>query len=154
MLNALLGLLVLLLVAIHNPIPADAGGPKTFYLTTGLFAGNEALQACDKGFHMASLWEIRETTNLSYDTSRGLTTDDSGSGPPAAPGWIRTGFFSTGQNVVGSNCNAWTSNLSSDNGTEAGLQGDFWDNAALVISPWIAVVEQCSLRSNVWCVEN
>jgi len=70
---------------IGNPLPADAGGFKgrKCYLTQNLKNGSQALTACVEKFHMASLWEIFNTSNLGYDTSRGFTQVDSGSGPPA-----------------------------------------------------------------------
>jgi hypothetical protein len=46
---------------------------------------------------MASMWEISDPSNLRYDTQLGVTTADSGFGPPAGTsfvaffGWVRTG---------------------------------------------------------------
>jgi hypothetical protein len=87
---------------------------RSYYLTQNLFTGANALTACEPGFHMASLWEIFDTSNLQYDTTRGYTRADSGNGPPQNDddlGWVRTG------NIAGSgftrpglaNCSAWTS---------------------------------------------
>jgi hypothetical protein len=79
--------------------PTLAEARTTYYLTTRTFQGNAALTAGTAGFHMASLWEIRDTSNLQYDTSRGLTQADSGSGPPTETwGWARTG---SGSNATG-----------------------------------------------------
>ena len=89
LLQVVIGLLAVSAVTLSVPIQAEA---KTkYYLTSVSVPGDAALTACDPGFHMASLWEIHDTSNLQYDTGRGLTQDDSGSGPPAALGWIRTG---------------------------------------------------------------
>jgi hypothetical protein len=69
-------------------------GPRKFYLTQTLDNGSQALSACAAGYHMASLWEIFDPSNLKYDTTLGVTQADSGSGPPSkettASGWIRT----------------------------------------------------------------
>jgi hypothetical protein len=73
------------------------------------FDGNETLTACAKGYHMASIWEILDTSNLSYNTDLGVIVDDSGSGPPnAIEGWIRTGDVTSDHFT---NCKAWTSDL-------------------------------------------
>jgi len=45
---------------------AQAG--RKFYLTQGIFTGNQALSACVKGYHMASLWEIFGVSALTYNT--------------------------------------------------------------------------------------
>src|SRR5262245_7913813 len=47
--------------------------PPRFYLSTDTFDGAHALAACSQGFHMASLWEIFDPTNLKYDTTLGQT---------------------------------------------------------------------------------
>jgi len=60
---------------------AEAGGRK-FYLTRGVFSGADALKACAKGYHMASLWEIFDVSTLRYNDKLGATSDDSGSGRP------------------------------------------------------------------------
>jgi len=109
-----------------------AAKPREYYLTKGTFQGNQILSppaatpACAPGFHFASLWEIFDTSNLKYATSLGLTQDDSGSGPPTILGWVRTGFSKETSAMAGqANCNAWTSNASSANGTIAEL-GPGW----------------------------
>jgi len=53
-------------------------GNKLFYLTTTTHDGDSALTACGPGFHMASLWEIHDPSDVEYDTTRGLTSADSG----------------------------------------------------------------------------
>ena len=85
-------------------------GPRKFYLTRTEHDGAHALTACAGGYHMASLWEIFDTSNLRYDTELGFTRDDSGFGPPIAQGWIRTGYIASGFGPPGLiNCKAWTS---------------------------------------------
>ena len=71
---------------------AEAGGDK-FYLTQGFFNGVEAPNSCAHGYHMASIWEIYDPSNLTYDTQRGFREADSGNGPPSnQSGWVRTGW--------------------------------------------------------------
>src|SRR5262245_44703036 len=75
-------------------------GPRSFYLTKSPVQGNQVLSACGAGFHMASRFEIASLSGLVYDSKRGASSDDSGSGPPSSAatysssgpsGWIRTG---------------------------------------------------------------
>ena len=63
-------------------LAANNKGPRQFCLTKTGFNGSQALTACAAGYHMASLWEIFDTTVLRYNTALGLTKPDSGSGPP------------------------------------------------------------------------
>ena len=100
----------------EQPARADSKkGLRTFYLTKDFHDGSQALTACAPGFHMASLWEIFDPSNLRYDATLGFTRDDSGSGPPQGSfGWIRTGTGATTSNFAGvGNCNAWQSNAPS-----------------------------------------
>jgi hypothetical protein len=143
-------------VAVHGSAGmADAGGRK-FYLTPGEFPASQAPTSCDKKFHMASLWEILDPSNLEYDTRRGFNNADSGSGPPANTfGWIRTGGPATTGNPGSgaANCNAWASVAAADSGTVVELsQG--WNGQANVGSPWNADTEPCDNLFRVWCVEN
>jgi len=102
-------------------------GPRKFYLTKTLdHDGAEALSACAEGYHMASMWEIHEPSNLRYDTTLGLTTADSGFGAPIDSGWIRTGFSANGSTTPGrSNCNGWTTSATTSYGTRVSLE-DHW----------------------------
>ncbi|MFX1355393.1 MAG: hypothetical protein ACFFGP_15680, partial [Promethearchaeota archaeon] len=55
---------------------------RQYYLTdtpTG-FTGADADTACAAGYHMASLYEILDTSNLKYNTDLGQTREDSGEG--------------------------------------------------------------------------
>src|SRR5262249_29960257 len=115
--QAMFGLLAVFALMLSAPAFVEA--KSRYYLTTVGVQGNAALTACDKDFHMASLWEIHDTSNLEYDTSRGLTRDDSGSGPPTGLGWIRTGGGALSSTLAGEgNCNAWTTNSSLQQRTE------------------------------------
>lgn len=150
-----IGLLVGLGLTIGLPSLADALDlRRKFYLTQGTFQGDQALTACAKGFHMASLWEIFDTSNLKYDTTRGFTHDDSGSGPPAAfTGWIRTGEGSNSTTTPGvGNCNAWTS-AGGAGGTRVWLE-NVWGDAAVAVSPWRAGTQGCDTGERVWCVQH
>jgi len=133
----------------------DKKGPRAFYLTTTEHTGDHALTACAAGFHMASLWEIRDPSNLTYDATLGHTAPDSGSGPPSdigpdTLGWVRTGMASGNHN-----CNTWMS--AATGGTVVGLPpGESWELPVPTTSirPWFAVSEACSTPKRVWCVED
>jgi hypothetical protein len=138
----------------------SAAPARAFYLTQGTFDGSQALTACAAGYHMASLWEIHEPSNLRYDTTLGLTEDDSGSGPPQGHyGWARTGrsASSSGQFPGVGNCNAWSSNASTDFGSAVVLSAD-WNgiaNPSSPISPWQAQPFDCGTNAaRVWCVQD
>jgi hypothetical protein len=156
----LAGLLVSLGLTIGIPSLADANDlRRKFYLTTTPVDGLGALNACDSRFHMASLYEIFDTSNLKYDTNRGQTAADSGAGPPSGVnGWIRTGYSSDDSGFPGqANCAAWTSNNGILLGTAVRLREE-WDASAGLISPWKAAQgpEQpfCDATLPVWCVQN
>lgn len=153
-------ILVLLGLTIGSVTVADAG-PKKYYLTKGTFDGSEALMACDRwnGYHMASIWEILDPSNLKYDTQRGRTAGDSGSGPPTEGvglGWIRTGQdASTGTGDPGIvNCNGWTSSNGADSGTVVGLKSELDAAPVEVANPWRSQTEECNENHPVWCVKD
>jgi len=89
-LSALVGLLVLVgTLAILMPLVSrgQGGNPfnrdtrKSYYVTKTSHDGSEALTACAEGYHMASLWEIFDTSNLRYNTQLGATAPRFGSRP-------------------------------------------------------------------------
>ena len=134
---------------------------RRFYLTEGGYDGSQALGACDSGFHMASMWEILDVTQLSYDASRGVTQADSGEGPPAyMAGWIRTGMPS--EDTVGlsgtTNCQAWTSSIKGSAGTQVYLYRSWpWGGEAVSDSRipwWYPGGGNCAVPAQVWCVED
>jgi hypothetical protein len=149
--KAFLGGLALVSLA---SLPAGAGAKK-YFLTPDSFPANAALDACGKGYHMATLWEILDVTQLKYESKRGQTRADSGSGPAAELfGWIRTGgSANTSSNPGVANCNAWTSNLVADYGTMVELNGG-WDDPAFSASPWNPVATTCDGTAPVWCKQN
>jgi hypothetical protein len=149
---------VMITLAIASAQPASAAaGQRTFYVTKDGYTGSEALSACAKGYHMASIFEILNVSNLRYikDKGFGFISQDSGEGPPAeVAGWVRTGGSKSGAGSAGTgNCEAWTSDSTGDVGTAAGLPSQ-WEAPAVAISPWIAVPINCSSPTQVWCVQD
>jgi hypothetical protein len=139
---------------------AAADSRRWYYLTSSSsFDGSAAFSACDSGFHMASIWEIMDTSNMRYDTARGEALDDSGNGPPVfSYGWVRTGdTFYAGNEVGLANCNAWSSSSASHFGTLARLPNSSaaaWNAPATRISPWEGSTDTCDQTWSVWCVED
>lgn len=136
-------------------------GLRKFYVTQTFHAGNEAIAACSTGYHMASIWEILDVSNLQYDTSLGLTRPDSGSGPPTLGiGWIRTGMDSGSNNEIGTaNCSAYTNADHDRLGTRVFLPRVWTVNPdslvpEVVISPWVADLSPCDQKAHVWCVQD
>jgi hypothetical protein len=133
---------------------------RQFYLTTGTFDGlNTPQKACSTGYHMASLWEIFDVSNLRYNTVLGLTTADSGSGPSSGTqngGWIRTGYQADASATSGQgNCQAWSTNSGSSLGGYANLNSNWNPSpAATLVDPWIAFTAGCDLSQHVWCVQD
>src|SRR5262245_4012598 len=66
-----------------NGNPHTRDPRRLYYLTQTTHNGSQALSACATGYHMASFWEIFHFTSLRYNTESGVTTLDSGFGPPA-----------------------------------------------------------------------
>ena len=164
-LAAIVGVAAVSLLTHSTVSPATLTPPspvREFYLTQHPFDGSHVLTACAAGFHMASLWEIREPSNLRYSTAHGLKLPDSGAGPPAGlTGWIRTGYLAGASSVspIGeANCNAWTSNSSADVGVNVGLPPSNWESGSPTspIAPWVAQASACNNPGNfgVWCVQN
>jgi hypothetical protein len=135
-----------------------SNGPRKFYLTKTQHNGNQALSACAAGYHMASLWEIHDPTNLRYDTGLGRTAGDSGFGPTSsAIGWIRTGadpsFPDSSVPPGSANCSAWTSAHSAENGTAVYLSNQ-WQGSVSVVDPWVPIAFTCDTNVGVWCVQD
>lgn len=155
-LGVTLALLMASLVRQPSVSAVEKKGLRAFYLTQDFHDGKQAPTACAAGFHMASMWEILDPSNLRYDTTLGVTRDDSGSGPPIARGWIRTGDGAIASPVSNANCNAWTSNEFEDRGTEINLiPANSWALVpASAGSPWISSLVTCFEIERVWCVED
>ena len=130
--------------------------PGSYYLTSGdSYDGADAPGACADGYHMASLWEIWDTSNLRYETSLGYQypNGDCGLGPPTAvEGWVRTGITASistagpGQ----ANCSAYTS-TTVISGTVVALPHD-WSAPDSTMGVWEAGTALCSSSLRVWCV--
>ena len=169
---ALVGLLVLVgvvaaVMPLVGPGQAQVKQPfaqRTFYLTQTQHNGSQALTACAQGYHMASLWEILDTSNLRYNTELGFKQSDSGFGPPSgfaledpinAAGWIRTGGPLFNGGVIGpANCLVWTDN-SGSLGTVVFLENNWGQlSPTTVISPWVGQTRACSFASRVWCMQD
>jgi len=138
----------------RNPLQRDTR--RAFYLTRTEHLGSQALAACAAGYHMASLWEIHDPSNLRYNGQLGHTTGDAGSGPPTSYfGWVRTGFDASlgGQSPGAANCGGWTSASGTVLGTVVGLQW-LWDADGKAISPWGALPTACDAESRVWCAQD
>lgn len=137
--------------AAASPTLAGSSIPLQYYLTNGLYTGAQALSACAPGYHMASLWEILDTSNLHYNTSLGYTTDDSGYGPPYGGGWIRTGAASDTGSPGEGNCLAWTSDSAAYSGTTMSLPSN-WIAGEEDLLGWNVGSAICSAPSyRVWC---
>jgi hypothetical protein len=154
--RTLLFVLFVLALAVFTDSAIAASG-KRFYVTQNSdFDGSQALQACATGFHMASLWEIYEVTELRYDRTLGFQNADSGFGPPSGVfGWVRTGWTPEVGGTGTANCDVWRSNNSGFSGTMIELPID-WENIELgnEIGSWHSGTAQCDFKTRVWCVQN
>lgn len=135
---------------------AQSSGMRQFYLTTAISNGDGALNACAEGYHLASLWELADPSNLKYNTSLGWTEADSGQGPSSTlTGWVRTGYQSEASSTTPgqANCAVWTSSHESDHGTVARLTPD-WTAGYQDMGIWDVFVLDCNLFPHVWCIED
>jgi len=128
---------------------------RSFYLTKASFKGGGALTACTTGYHMASIWEIKETTFLKYHNRLGRNSGDSnlGGGPPGlgldekAIGWVRLG--TKGVN----NCRNWTSSNQDQKGSWAALTLSGDNQPVWYINSNISC-NGAPLSVGVWCVQD
>jgi hypothetical protein len=132
---------------------------RKYYATQAFHIGSEALSACATGYHMASIWEILDVSNLKYDTELGFTRDDVGSGPPTLGiGWVRTGQDASSGDTPGTaNCLAYTSNSPTHSGTKAWLPQDWSTSPTLDVTrfdAWNAFASPCDQPAHVWCVQD
>jgi hypothetical protein len=148
-------------LAVVRPAPGQASqvevARRGFYLTELDYDADQALSACAEDYHMASLWEILDVSNLAYayDHPDAHTKDDSGRGPPSHwYGWLRTGWNSSGTDTAGvGNCQNWTSITSGDRGSIGRLTYD-WATAPTAVGPWETLAWDCSGIAPVWCVQD
>lgn len=136
----------------------QGGSGRSYYLTETMHTGKYADEACASGYHMASLWEILDTSNLAYDTTLGYqpTPGDAGEGPPTGidkGGWIRTGYVgSVGYSDPGKhNCAAWTYEIAGTWGTYVYLPAD-WSAPGSTMGVWAVANAECDTSQRVWCV--
>lgn len=170
-LRAAVALMVLLVMASLLAHISSASSPavvlttpaRGYYVTIGTagFDGAHALKACTAGYHLASMYEIADTTNLTYRKALGYNQDDSGNGPPwGAFGWVRTGNNATTGGTISSeghvNCNNWTSNASTDYGTAMVILEPSYGLSAphYNMGPWTVVAVSCDQAYFAWCVQN
>lgn len=138
---------------------AQAASGRHYYLTAAAtYSGGAAPAACASGYHMASLWEILDVSNLIYDTSLGyqIVPGDGGEGPPTnVDGWIRTGASSSiGPTQPGQhNCAMYTFSTAGMFGTTVSLPSN-WSSPGSDVGVWVAATADCSSAQRVWCVED
>ena len=142
----------------NAPLAWSAAMPGSYYLTASDgYDGDDAPGACAKGYHMASLWEIWDTSNLRYNSQLGYQYPDGdcGQGPPTdVLGWMRTGATaSTSNEGPGrANCSAYTS-TTVISGTVVALP-DNWSAPDSTMGVWMAGTASCSSSQRVWCVRS
>jgi hypothetical protein len=165
LLGTLVGVLtILLMLAFITPQAEDATvnasgaavtrpGMRQFYLTEYSSDADSALGICAAGYHLASLWEIVDPTNLQYNPSLGRQSVDSGLGPPSDQlGWVRTGYSTDSSTTPGqANCSVWSG--SSGSGSVVNLH-DYWTDGGQYSEVWNAGTTECDLARYVWCVED
>lgn len=132
-------------------------GQRSFYVTLSNVNGDQALNSCAEGYHMASLYELHDPTALTYALGEptAKTLADQGTGPVAGWwGWVRTGGVASTTNAAGqANCDLWTSAVAGEYGTLVRLSQD-WTAPATAISPWQAQTWSCSGLAPVWCISD
>ncbi len=136
-------------------------GRRRFYLSpTSTVTGGEATTACNNGFHMASLWELRDPSHLAFanDLAQLPSSLDLGQGPvsgTAGFGWIRTGSNTNSNTFPGAaNCLGWISSAIDEFGSLAALDPDWSDAGPTDQSPWQASAVSCNASLKAWCVED
>ena len=135
---------------------------RQYYLSSETVMGGEVGRVCRAGFHMASLWEILDTSNLKYASDFGVKILDQGAGPPAGIwGWVRTGWTTTSGSTEGSStpgqahCFLWGHSTDDYRGTRVRLTNDWRrEFRNMPIAPWEADARKCNNREHVWCVQD
>jgi hypothetical protein len=136
----------------YAPLAQGVAGRQYYLTPSGSYDGSEATSACAEGYHMASIWELLDLSNLTYNTTLGSQKADMGEGPPThADGWVRTGNDASTTGEGGqANCSGYTS--ATGKGTVAWLPSD-WESPGSTIGPWRVGDEDCD-DARVWCVED
>jgi hypothetical protein len=137
-----------------NAVLLQGASGRSYYLTssTAYYDGSEALTACADGYHMASLWEIWDVSNLTYNASLGWSFVGGDGVPPRGMyGWVRTGGPSSVSSTPGEgNCAVWSG--TSGYGTVAYLPNNW--AAGTDTGPWMVDSYACINWASVWCVED
>jgi hypothetical protein len=141
----------------YAPLAQGVSGRQYYLTSSDGYNGATALTACAAGYHMASLWELLDVSNVTYNTSLGyqIVAGDQGDGPPTdVQGWVRTGgVFSIGPIGPGrDNCAAYTT-ITDASGTVVSLPNN-WSSPGTLIGSWSASAEDCPNSNRVWCVED
>lgn len=140
------------------PVSSPSQTIRNFYLTYTDWSGSLALSenVCLDGYHMASAWEILDTSNLHYYRhGNSYVQADSGHGPPSnISGWVRTGVDGDTSNTPGSaNCNNWSEEGGGQYGTTLWLPSN-WANNPHELHFWEAQASLCSEDHYVWCIQD
>ena len=142
---------------LESATAAIVDGRPGYYITDQTYHPDEALTACAEGYHFASLWEIIGPSNLTYNTSLGQTTLDSGGGPPTIMGlgWVRTGYnFADVTNTAGhANCALWSTRDPGAFGSVAVLP-QLWTAGTQDLFVWDVDVRTCNFKLGVWCKQD
>lgn len=152
------GALVLVLGSLLTQRVSAVNKPtlRAFYLTKTRHTGDQALIVCAAGFHMASMWDVVDPSNLRYDDTLGFQhpNQDSSGAPSGIQGWMATGTEPVAAGLPGeTNCSAWTSSSDDLLGTAASLEL-VWNSTATAVSPWHALTLTCNRPERVWCLED
>ena len=142
----------------NDGIPARA---KMYYLTENTFDGGDAIMACDFGFHMASISEIQDPSNLQYANRSTAAYDSLVDGqrlgaPSNRMGWVRSGVYSP---LGVYDCGDWRGKYDTQLGNTLALY-DFWyasehEQPVSHLNTWWQAARQiCSQPKPVWCAEN
>ena len=145
----------------YAPLAQGVSGRQYYLTSASTYDGDDALTACAAGYHMASLWELLDVSNLTYNSTLGYnhTPGDEGDGPPTgtlfAEGWVRTGnAASIGPATPGQhNCASYTFQTAGMQGTVVSLPNN-WSAPGTLIGSWSASTAGCETDQRVWCVED
>ena len=126
------------------PLGASAQQRK-FFLTKDAVPATQATKACGPAFHMASTFELVDPGALRYDTTKGMTVVDSGSGPPAGvQGWIHSGTAGPSWS-----CNGWTDRSEKNTGAVLIFAIEPVKGPSVQFS-----LVSCQGERSVWCIED
>jgi len=147
---------------VNTGVPAKA--KLYYYLTTTGFTGDEAITACDSGYHMASLSEIQDPSNVQYAPGHKLVyaySDQVLSNQfPDHTGWVRTKADPlTGYAF---NCDVWRPISDQQSGTMMTRRSLLGENNGHSLyeesdpAAWWQSTRtaSCAQPKFVWCVED